>query len=399
VKILHVIPSMAPRYGGPIHAIPAWTREQVKQGHQVTLMTTNIDGRGVLDVPANTPIGEDGIEKWYFALERPKTWYYSGALSRTLREQVSRFDIAHIHSIFLWPTTAAAYWCNRRGVPYIIRPAGSLDPVCLAKRYEHWFISARSRFKKWAYFNTAAQIDLQRASAMHFTSDAEMQAAQALALKPPGFVLPLGITPEAREEKLQTTFEHHRFKGKKIILFLSRLDPIKGLELLIDGVAKLARSRDDFALVIAGDGPEQYRRELQSRVSACGLDQTTVFAGHVTGCEKWDLFSSAEVFVLPSYHENFGVAVVEAMAAGVPVVISERINIWPDISAAGAGVVTGLDATDIAQALHRLLDDRPLCLEMGRKGLALTRDRFDWSRIVHELTNIYQRLIDQQASV
>ncbi|MBV8361657.1 MAG: glycosyltransferase [Deltaproteobacteria bacterium] len=394
MKILHVIPSMAPRYGGPIHALWAWTHEQAKQGHQVTVMTTNIDGPGVLKVSANTPIPSDGVETWYFSLERPRAWVYSRALGRALSEQVSRFDIAHIHTIFLWPTTAAAYWCNRRGVPCIIRPAGSLDPVCLTKQYESWFTSATSRLKKWTYFKTLGQVELQRVSAMHFTSMAEMDAARPLALKPPAFVMPLGVAiPTDRQHKLPVSSIHARFPGKKIILFLSRLDRIKGLELLIDALAILIRLRTDFAFIIAGDGPEQYKCQLQSSVAAAGLDRHTFFAGHVNGDEKWDLLSSADLFVLPSYHENFGVAVVEAMAAGLPVVISNGINIHGEVAAARAGFVTGFNASEIAQAVHRLLDDGELGRRIGRNGLALAQSRFAWSRVVRELTGIYQQLL------
>jgi len=110
LKILHVIPSFAPawRYGGPIFAVDEMTRELARAGHSITVMTTNIDGPGVLDVSTDRPVDRAGVEVWYFPVERPRGWCYSRALGRALRERIPEFEIVHIHSMFLWPTFAAA---------------------------------------------------------------------------------------------------------------------------------------------------------------------------------------------------------------------------------------------------------------------------------------------------
>lgn len=127
------------------------TRELARQGHDVTVMTTNIDGPGVLDVPLERAVSMDGVNVWYFPVQRPRWWCFSKALGRALRQQVDQFDIVHVHSIFLWPTTIAAFWCRRRNVPYLISPHGMLDPVRLRKAYEGWRASLASRFKKRLY--------------------------------------------------------------------------------------------------------------------------------------------------------------------------------------------------------------------------------------------------------
>ena len=160
MRILHVIPSFAPRYGGPIVAAAGLTRELARRGHDVTVATTNVDGPGELDVPLDRPVPMDGVDVWYFPIQRPRWYHFSAPMGRTLSRLVRESDVVHIHSIFLWPTTIAAFWCRRLGVPYVVHVAGSLDPVSLAKRYEGLRASAASRTKKWIYLNTLGRRDL-----------------------------------------------------------------------------------------------------------------------------------------------------------------------------------------------------------------------------------------------
>src|SRR5215510_2500129 len=195
MRILHVIPSFAPAWyhGGPIYAAFGLTRALVQQGHNVTVMTTNINGPGVLDVPLGQPVLMDGVEVWYFPLQWPRAWCFSRQLGFALRQQVSAFDLVHIHSVFLWPTSAAAFWCRRFKIPYLLRPAGALDPICITKAYERRWISLSSQAKKGIYLATLGKMDLRHAAALHFASQAEMEAAQFLRLNCPKFVVPTGI--------------------------------------------------------------------------------------------------------------------------------------------------------------------------------------------------------------
>ncbi len=398
MKILHVIPSFAPawRYGGPIYAALGLTRELVRQGHQVTVMTTNIDGPGVLDVLLEQPVSWDGVEVWYFQVERPRWWCFSRSLGRALRQQVKHFDVVHIHSVFLWPTTATAFWCRRHLVPYIVRPAGSLDPICLRKSYDRWWVSLGSRVKKGIYLNTLGRMDLQYAAALHFTSQAEMEASRPLRLKPPGFVVSPSVELGPVEEgsfQLRLHERHPELDGKTVVLFFSRLDPIKGLNLLIPALGDLARRRKDFAFVLAGSGNSNYEAEVAALVKRHELEDRTVFLGLVEGEAKWSILQEADLLVLPSYHENFGVAVVEAMAAGLPVVISRRVNIWKEVSQAGAGLVTDLDPGEIAAALEQLIADKNLREKMGRRGAALVHEQFNVEKVTKGMVHVYEHIV------
>lgn len=134
MKSLHVIPAfaLAWHHGGPIYGVLGLTRELAREGHKVVVMTTNDRGPKPLDVPLECPVLMDGVEIWYFPLREPRWWYFSPSLGQALQHQVKKYDLVHVHSIFLWPTTVAASWCRTQRVPYIIRPADALDPTCIA---------------------------------------------------------------------------------------------------------------------------------------------------------------------------------------------------------------------------------------------------------------------------
>ena len=396
-----MIPAFAPawRYGGPIAAAVGLTRELARQGHDVTVMTTNIDGPTILDVPVDRAVALDGVGVWYFQVERPRWYYFSRPLARALKSRVAEFDVVHIHSIYLWPTTIAAYWCRKRKVPYLIRPAGSLDPVMFAKSYAGWRASSLSLVKKWLYLNTLGRRDLGGAAGIHYTSQAEMDASRARILKPPQYVLPLGVDlPDGEEAAggLRLRQRHPELSGKKIVLFLSRLDPVKGLDILLAAMGDLAARRSDFVLVVAGSGSSAYETRLASLLERYGMQDRIVYLGPVEGPDKWSVLRDADVFVLPSYHESFGVAVVEAMAVGLPVVISDRVNIHREVGAAGAGLVTSLDPGEVAAATETLLGDEGLRRRMARAGKTLARERYSWERAATGIARVYENIVNSR---
>src|SRR5262249_16546638 len=176
MRILHVIPSFAPAWyhGGPIYAAFELTRALAHQGHKVTVLTTNINGPGVLDVPLGEPVLMDGVEVWYFPLQQPRAWCFSRPLGRALRHQLPHFVLVRFPSLFSGPTAGAPFWGRRFKVPYLRGPAGGLDPICLTKAYEWWWVSLSSRAKKGAYLATLGRVDLGSAAALHFTSQAEI---------------------------------------------------------------------------------------------------------------------------------------------------------------------------------------------------------------------------------
>ena len=399
MNVLHVIPSFAPRYGGPIVAAMGLTRELARRGHDVTVATTNVDGPGELDVPLERPVSMDGVDVWYFPIQRPRWYHFSAPMGRALRRLVRESDVVHIHSVFLWPTTVAAFWCRRLGVPYVVHVAGSLDPVSLAKRYEGPRASAASRTKKWLYLKTIGTRDLGGAAALHLTSEVELESARRLRFSRGRFI-PLGADappPAGVDDRASVNRQYPSLQGRKIVLFLARLHRIKGLDVLAAAAGALAEGRDDFSLVVAGSGAPEYEAEVRALFDRHGLSERSVFTGMVVGEDKWRLLRAADVFVLPSRHESSPVAVMEAMASGTPVVVSDEVGMHREVAEAGAGLVTTLDPADVAGAIGRVLDDPDAAARMGRAGEALAARRYSWERVATDVEALYEEVVGQQA--
>ena len=399
MRILHVIPSFAPawRYGGPIFAAWGMTRALARKGHDINVMTTNIDGPGVLDVPLCHPVEMDGVEVRYYPVERPRWYCFSRPLCKALREQVESYDLVHIHSIFLWPTTVAAYWSRRRKVPYIVHPAGALDTIFKSKQYENRFNGLLGNGKKWLYMKTLGRLDLDRASGIQYTSKIDMEVNQRLDLCAPGYLLPLGVDQRPKlvnATKSTLRGNYPKLMDKKIVLFLSRLAPNKGLDILLKALRELATRRSDFVLVVAGEGTTSYKREVAGLIREHGHEDRTILLGFVNGDEKWSILNEADIYVLPSHHENFPVAVVEALASGLPVVISNRVMLHQEIENAGAGLVTSLEPTEVAAATETLLESNNLRMRMGAAGEALVRERYDWDVVADKTIDVYNNIVE-----
>ena len=199
-----------------------------------------------------------------------------------------------------------------------------------------------------------------------------------------GVVVPLGIdiaTPTSSPDKLRADFarEWPATQGKKVILFFGRLTLKKGLDLLVKAFGRIARSRTDVHLFLAGPDDEGYGCKVRLWLQDEGVLDRATFAGMLTGKRKEAALASADIFVLPSYTENFRLAVIEALAVGIPSVISNKINIWRELSSAGAAVVVNCDAQEVASAILTLLDDAEQRSHLGEAGKRLVAEQFTWS--------------------
>ena len=399
LKILHTIPTFWPalRWGGPILALTELTQEQVRQGHEVTVLTTDLDVDGRSNVPLRQPVMMQGVQVWYSPAIRSHGLDYASFTGQFLKANLHNFEVVHVHSLFSWTPTVSAFWALRRRIPYIVRPAGALGSMCLAKPYEKPLRAFVSRTKKWAYFRTLSRMVLDRASALHFCTEQERSEAQALGLEAPSVIVPLGVAAPATKTIDSGASLRKRFpvlQNRPIVLYLARLDRIKGLDLLIRALGDLVRSGCEFGFVVAGDGPETYRREMLSLVEREGIAPFTFFLGPIFGENKQQILREADLFALTSHHENFGVAILEAMAAGLPVLISRNVAIHDEVVRGGAGICTGLAPSEIASGLKTLLESKTLRDQMGNRGRQLVNQRFAWPRVAEQLTDVYRHLIN-----
>lgn len=382
MRILHVIANLAPRYGGPSRACREMTVAVARRGHEVSIYTTNQDGPDELNVPIDHPIEEDGVVLHYFPIQTPRFWGASRPLAAGLKRAIPEADVVHIHSLYLFHDWVAGHYCRAAGVPYVVRPHGTLDP----------YIHGRHRGRKMIMEALFQNRMLACAAALHYTSEDEMRLAAPYACGAPGAVVPLGIDPaDSETPPTPGAFRarHPEIGDRTILLFFGRLNFKKGLDVLAKAFAALARDRDDIHLVIAG--PDDGMRDKTTRwLREGGVLEKTTFTGMVLGDRKRALLGDADIFVLPSFSENFGIAVVEAMASGLPVVISDQVNIWREVEAAGAGRVAPPRADAFTRELTALLDDAPMRREMGAAGRRLAKDAFNSGRMAERLEALYE---------
>jgi glycosyltransferase involved in cell wall biosynthesis len=383
MKILHVIPSVSAVHGGPSVMVERMARGLECAGHEVHIATTNDEWPGKLTVPCGVPVERDGITYWYF--DRQFGFYkYSRPLSQWLAAHVADYEVVHIHALFSHSAYAAGYWAHRRGVPYIVRPLGVLN---------RWGMQNRRPWLKQLSFRFIESRILRHAALIHYTAEAERAEAALLGVNVRSVIIPNPVPDDgAPVPPGRFRAAHPELAGRRIVLFLSRFDRKKGLELLLPAFARVLQRFPDASLVLAGSGDTALVAELQAQAGELGITDNIIWTGFLKGEDKRAAFTDADVFVLPSWSENFGIAVVEAMAAGCPVVVTDQVAIHGDISQAGAGYVTPCDADAIAEALIRVLAEPSARAAMGNKGKCLTETHYSPAAVTSRLLAAYREI-------
>jgi len=363
-------------------------RAVAARGHQVSIYTT--DRELEPDEGERLGAGLTGVELHILPQHFPATVAASLPLARALRQAIPRADVVHLHSLYLFHTWAAARLCRRFGVPYLLRPHGTLDP----------FLWQRHRRRKAVMEALFQNRVLRQASAIHYTAAEEATLAAPYAQGAPAVVVPNGLDLEQYASlPAAGTFRarHPEIGDRRLVLYLSRLNFKKGLDVLIPAFARAARRYGDLHLVLAGPD-DGMKTAAEAWVAAEGIAGRTTFAGMLDHPTKLAAFRDATMFALPSYSENFGIAIVEAMACGLPVAISDRVNIWREIEEAGAGLVAPPEVDAVVRQIEAMVGDATGAAAMGQKGRALVAERFSWARIASELETVYRSLARDNAT-
>jgi len=350
-----------------------------RRGHDVHVYTTSVDGPADLDVPIDAPVDLDGVKVHYFRVPTLRRLWWAPGMGRRLRRSVHEFDAVHVHAVFLWPMLAAAREAARAHVPYVVAPRGMLMRDVILQK---------NRLLKTAWINMVERRSLARAAAVHVTAELEAEELRALGLPasrvvaiPNGVQWPSVITPLAAGPFADLP--------ERYVLFLSRISWKKGLDRLIDAWQAVP----DMPLVIAGNDDEGYQRKLIEQVRALRLTQRVIFLGPVSDQHKWALYRHAQLFVLPSYSENFGNVVAEAMAMGCPVAVTPEVGIAPLVESTAAGVVAAGTPREFSRVVNDLLSNAPRLREMGRRGHQAARDRLSWDAVASQAENLYRQII------
>jgi glycosyltransferase involved in cell wall biosynthesis len=382
LKILHVIPSVGRLRGGPSVAVRTIAQGLVNHGIVVDIATTDDNGTGRLAVPLGQPVIEDGVTYWYFPRQIP-FYTVSWPLSRWIDVHVEEYDVLHIHALFSFSATVGAFWAARRGIPYVVRPLGVLNS---------WGIRNRRPLLKKLSLRLIERRMLAHAAAVHFTSEQERCEAELATPGTRSVVIPNPVASLGADEKQSAEpflTRHPDLAGRRVVLFLSRVDPIKGLDLLLNGFARIRKVLPDAVLVVAGNGEESFLARLRAQAQQLGMQRDVIWAGFLEEAAKRAAFAAADVFVLPSYSENFGIAVVEAMANGLPVIVSDRVAIHHEVAQAKAGIVVRCDAYEVQQALVQILGSRSVRDQMARNARRLARE-YSPATVTQRLLEIYQ---------
>jgi glycosyltransferase involved in cell wall biosynthesis len=389
MKVLHVIPSIAQVRGGPSQAILEMVRALQVKGVEAEIVTTNDNGTNLLDVPLQRCIDYEGVATRFFSRFSPKVepireFAFSGQLTGWLWQNICKYDLLHVHAIFSYPSTIAMTIARLQRKPYLVRPLGQL---C------QWSLQQSHR-KKQVYLKAIERSNLKGSQALHLTSRQEETEVSQLNLKVPNFILPHGLSipdriPDA-PQKLRQLLKVA--EDETVILFMSRVHPKKGLDYLIPALAKL--DSHSFTFVIAGNSSPEYESELDTLLNTLGIKHRIHRFGFVSGEIKNILLQGADLFALTSHSENFGVAVLEALAAGLPVLVTPGVALASVVAEHQLGYVAEMDIDAIASEIEHFLNNRQEAKAMGQNARQLVRQEYTWNSIATRLIDVYSSTVE-----
>jgi len=384
LKVLFTIPAYHPAtdYGGPIPVARDFARRLRDRGHDVTVWTTNL-ATGSSKLSGKTFEGEvDGIRVVY--LNSVARYRWVGITPDVLgyaRREMEGFDVVHLFGYREFLTLAVALWAKKASKPYALQALGTIRRV------------TRSKAKKLLFDALFGRTVLRSASAVIAKTELDREPYAASGVPVDKVVLiPNGISaPPGAEDAQDGVFRERHGIGpdEPLILFLGRLHQVKGVDLLVRAFARL----DDDRLRLALAGPDEgLREEVERFVSRKGLGGRVVFTGPLYDERKWEAYRDADLYVLPSLSENFGMTVLEAMSCGKPVILTDRCGIAPQVDGR-AGLVVPYDEAALARAMERMIGDAALRSRFSEGALRLIREEFSWDGPVTELERLYERVV------
>lgn len=378
-------------YGGPVQCIQSHNKAVAQLGHLVMTYTTNANGGDDLNIPICQPLQVDGLPvtyfpRWWFGREKkPFSLFYSPDMRRALqRLQPGDFDLILIHAAWGDPARLAAYAAQKNNIPYIYYTHGAFTPIAL--KYKSW--------KKQIYYQLIEKAVLQGANGIIVNNKLEKIKLKDLGIRSTIKSIAWGINltsdtihvikhPKDLPPQIQT---------RPYILFIGRLHPIKGLDLLIDSFSKISAAFPEWMLVLAGPDENGYKKSLENIIKKNQLENRVFFTGLVKGEQKNVLFSHADLCVLPSYSESFGMSALEAMAYGKPIVITSTVGL-SEYGVDAAGRIVPLDPQALAEALREMLRDEELRRHCGANALRLAQTEFTWEAVAQKSLDFYREVM------
>ena len=388
MRLLHVISSLDPRLGGTVEAVRAFSAEQARQGHGVTVVTLDAPDQAYF-ARFSVPVTALGPSRGIFA--------YNRKLTAWMRAHRDEFDAVVLHGI--WEFSVLGAWRGLRDgrTPWFLYPHGMLDPYFEQFRLKH--------MKKVLYWRLWLGRIFREAAAVLYTAEDEQRLGER-AFSPyaaHGMVTPLGTAaPEETGPDAGAAFfeKFPALRGCRVALFLGRNHPKKGLDLAIGALAELAPEFADVRLAIAAPAAEDEEKRLRGLAEQLGVSDRLVWTGFLSGAVRSGALAAAGLFVLPSHGDNFALAAVESMARGLPIAISNKVNIWREVARYGAGLVEEDTVAGTARAMRKWLEMSPAeWQQMSRNARRCFAECFEIGAAArHAVARMQQRLAEKRAA-
>lgn len=387
MKILHITASMSSEWGGPTKVVAELTEKLVEKGIEITIFSPFRQGEELKVVKPK------GVKLRLFHQSFiDKLWTsYSLELQRAIQKEVNNFDIIHIHEIWHYPHYIAYRAAKKAGKPYVITIHGALDPWCLNYK----------SFKKKIYSLLIQKRILKESNVIHAITNEEVRQIENFISNKKITMIPNGINPEdftnlPFRKELEKLYP--KLIGKKVLFFLGRIHPKKGLDLLVKVFGIITRERDDVRLLIAGPDSDGYEAKVKQILEKERTLDKVIFTGMLKDQNKLVALGGADIFILPSYSEGFSMAILEAMISKLPVIITSQCN-FPEVDEYKAGIVIEPDSKQFVEALNTLLSNSKLCKKTGENGRKLVLEKFTWNKIADKMIQVYAEIINRKGGM
>jgi glycosyltransferase involved in cell wall biosynthesis len=397
MKILSICPAHLKAYkiGGPIATVASMNKGLINSDESIMIdvLSTSYGLGDDKDVTFHQWEIVDELTRYrvkYFKYYGYGNLTFSPRLYMEAKKIIQEYDLIILQGVWNFPLFSIAYLANKYNVPYIVVPRGTLYK-------ETW--EMKSKWYKDILYRVTVRNMLQNASRIQFTTiDEQKNVLAYLGLDLKYYIVPNSIDLSKYDklpERNEFLHQHPSLCDKKVILFFGRITRKKGLDILVESLKILKDKRDDFILLIAGPDSEGYWSTIEKQILECGLTDNVLYVGMLEGEDKFRVLVDSDIFVLSSYSENFGMSVIEAMAAGLPVIISNKVGIYNEVQKEEAGIVTTLDAGEIAQSIDMLLSDDHKRKNFSEKGRQFVRDYYEIDHVNKQLLLEIKKITDE----